>query len=212
MNLHEHADTDIMQHDILAQEQALTALLERVMNAPLAPLRSTLDELRERLNAVEQANAKALRSTEVLLADEIKDGSRKVSGRINDINNFVRTLQDDLDELAAALKRHDANSGERGERAAAALSRSQELVAALDVRSGDGAVTTARSLERLGSILTSLREQEQAGAGRPSSASASTPYCLPSIHALQAWPRPLRPPHSDWHSAARRWARPSRPR
>lgn len=166
MNFHDHDDTDILQHDIQAQEKALAALLERVMDAPLAPLRSTLHELRERIDAIEQANTKSLRSTEVVLADEIKTGTRKLSGRLGDINNFVLALQDELEELAAALKCHDAGSSERGERAAAALARSEDLLAALDARFRDSALATVQSLERLGSELASLREQEQVGTGR----------------------------------------------
>lgn len=161
-----HDDTDILQHDIQAQEQALAALLERVMHAPLAPLRSTLDVLRERIDAIEQTNTKAVRTTELVLADEIRAGTRKISGRIGDINNIVRPLQSELEELAAALKRHDEDSSERGERAAAALACGHDLLVAVDVRSSDSALTITRSIERLGNELEILREQNQADTGR----------------------------------------------
>jgi hypothetical protein len=181
MNFHEHDDTSIQQHDIEAQEQALAALLERVMHVPLAPLRRTVDELRERLDAVEHANMKTLRSTELVLADEIKAGTRKISGRLGDINNVVLALQDELYELAGALKHHDTRSSERGERAYVALARSHDLLAALDVRSGNSVEATALRLERLGSEVAALREQEQAGTGRLERQQTELGKCIDAV-------------------------------
>lgn len=133
-----HGDSDILEPDIRAQEEALALLLENVMNVPLAPLRSTLNDLHKRLDAVERANTNTLRSTEMVLADEIRAGARKVNGRLGDINNVILALQDELDTLSAAFKRHDASC------------RDSFLVA-------------AHSIESLRSELVSLREQGQVG-------------------------------------------------
>jgi predicted nucleic acid-binding Zn-ribbon protein len=212
MKPHENDNIKQLQHEIDAQEQALGALLDRVMQAPLTPLRTSLQELGERLDAVEKANARNAQALEAVVTQEMKAETRRLGSKLGAVGDELSDLKDELGELAATLERRDGERGERDARLGNGLARmdaglhairEQEQASAgqlqgtlagierhvvsqqakldggfgkgeawlekLDARldaAGNVGLAAGHSLERLGSELASLREQEQAGTGR----------------------------------------------
>lgn len=152
MKRHENEKDEELQRNIEEQEQAMSELLLRVMERPLVPLHKRLDELREQLAAVQQANANATQSVEAGLLDILEKQGKRLNRHFGDVTDGIDGLKEEFTGLASILDNHNNGQVERDERIQNSLVRTDEKLAQLEAKA-DAAnaafVTTAREHAQL---------------------------------------------------------------
>ncbi|KQV46387.1 hypothetical protein [Massilia sp. Root335] len=169
MKRHENPKDEELQRHIDAQEQAMSQLLLRVMERPLAPLHKTIEDLRSHIAAVEQASIHAARSVEAGLGEVLEGQSKRLNRHVNDVADGVDSLKEELAGLASTLeKRHDEQV-EREQHIQDSLARARDVLVQLDAKTDavNGAlVATSADLARVDGALGTIREQQRVAVER----------------------------------------------
>lgn len=155
-----------LQSQIEAQEHALTALLERVMHSPLAPVRTTLDDLQNRLKTIEADNAKRIQGIGVMVSDELNGIKGSVKNGIGGVEADIADLRQALTEVAAALQLHQSSQAGRDQHLADRLNKAADLLAGLEAKvdkTGAELAGITREVTKLDDALGKLREHARDG-------------------------------------------------
>ncbi|HJV74792.1 MAG TPA: hypothetical protein VJ654_11260 [Noviherbaspirillum sp.] len=169
MNCYESQTEEELQSNIEAQEQALIGLLNRVMQSPLTSLYTVLDDLRNQLDAVKDANSKDLRGIEAIVSCDLEAMKGSIKSGLSHVEDDIDELKENLAELAAALQGHQASQAERDQGLVSRLTKTSDHLAVLDAKTdstGTALVGIAHEVAKLDLALRALREQEQAGTER----------------------------------------------
>lgn len=169
MKRHENPKDLELQRNIDEQEQAMSQLLQRVMERPLAPLHKTIEDLRSQIAAVQQASVHAAQSVEAGLSEVLEGQSKRLNRHVNDVADGVDSLKEELAGLAVTLeKRHDGQA-ERDQHMQDSLARAGDVLVRLDAKADAAKSTlaaTAADLARVDGALGTVREQQEVAAER----------------------------------------------
>ncbi len=169
MKRHENPKDLELQRHIDEQEQAMSQLLQRVMERPLAPLHKTIEDLRSQIAAVQQASVHAAQSVEAGLSEVLEGQNKRLNRHVNDVADGVDSLKEELAGLASTLeKRHDGQA-ERDQHMQDSLARAGDVLVQLDAKAdaANGALAaTAADLARVDGALVTVREQQQMAVDR----------------------------------------------
>ncbi|NHZ42138.1 hypothetical protein [Massilia aquatica] len=168
-----------LRHKIDEQEQAMSALLTRVLERPLTPLHKAIEELRAQIAAVEQASVHAAQTAEAGLSELMEGQGKRLKSQVNDVLDDVEGLKGALAGLSAALETRHGELLGHDERMHDRLARQQahfddglgKAAATLDTldhkvaSAADGIAVAARMAAKVDADLGLLRQQEQAHAG-----------------------------------------------
>lgn len=153
-----------LQRNIEEQEQAMSALLRRVMEPPLKPLHDTLAELKVQLAGVQQANAKAAEAVEAGLSEALDNQGKRVKRHFDEVADDIGSFKEDLGTLASVLEKHHAGQTERDKGMQDILHRADSMLAQLDAKADTTATAiagAARDLTRVEGALDAVRAQQQ---------------------------------------------------
>ncbi len=167
-----------LQRKIDEQEQAMSALLTRVLERPLTPLHKAIEELRAQIAAVEQASVHAAQTAEAGLI-KLEGQGKRLKSQVNDMLDDVEGLKGALAGLSATLETRHGELLGHDERMHDRLARQQahfddglgKAAATLDTldhkvaSAADGIAVAARMAAKVDADLGLLRQQEQAHAG-----------------------------------------------
>jgi ABC-type transporter Mla subunit MlaD len=169
MKRHENPQDVELQRHISEQEQAMSQLLQRVMERPLAPLHKILEDLRSQIAAVQQASIHAAQSVEAGLSEVLEGQSKRLNRHVNDVADGVDSLKEELTGLVLTLeKRHDGQV-ERDQHMQDSLARAGDVLVQLDAKAdaANGALAaTAADLAKVDDALGTVREQQQVAVDR----------------------------------------------
>jgi DNA repair exonuclease SbcCD ATPase subunit len=167
MKRHENKKDEELQRNIEEQEHAMSALLLRVMERPLVPLHKSLDELREQLAAVQQANTKAAQVVEAGLSEALDGQGKRLNRYFGDVADGIDGLKKELGTLASTLDTHHIGQAERNERMQDSLHRADGILAQLEAKAdaaGTAIAATAQHLTKVDDAIGAVHAQQQAGA------------------------------------------------
>lgn len=158
-----------LQRDIEEQEQAMSALLQRVMAQPLVPLHKSFDKLSEQLAAVQQANTRAAQAVEAGLSEALEGQGKRFNRQLGEVTDGIDGLKEELGTLASTLDKQHSGQVERDEIVQGSLHRADGMLAQLDARAsaaGDSLAAAASAVAKMDADLGTMREQEHALAGQ----------------------------------------------
>ncbi len=164
MKRHENQKDQEQQRNIEEQEQAMSELLLRVMERPLVPLHKTLDELREKLAAIQQANTNVTQSVEAGLLDVLEKQGKRLNRSFDDVTEGIDGLKEELTDLASIIDKHNNGQAERDERIQGSLVRAGDKLTQLEANADTASaafINTARDLAKIDDALGGIREQQQ---------------------------------------------------
>lgn len=169
MKRHENPKDEELQRHIDAQEQAMSQLLQRVMERPLAPLHKTIEDLRGQIAAVQQASIHAAQSVEAGLSEVLEGQSKRLNRHVDDVADGVDSLKEELAGLASTLEKRHGWQVEREQHIQGSLARAGDVLVQLDAKADavNGALAaTAAGLARFDGTLGAVREQQEVAAER----------------------------------------------
>jgi len=149
---------EALQRSIDEQEQAMAAILTRVMKQPLDPLHKTLCEMTAQLAAVQQANARSAQAVEAGLIEALENQYKRVRSRFDEVADGIGELKEDL-------CRHSVDQKERDGRMQDSLLRADGMLAQLDANADATGVAiegVVREITRVEDGLSAVRAQQQA--------------------------------------------------
>jgi chromosome segregation ATPase len=169
MKRHENPKDQELQRHIDEQEQAMSQLLQRVMERPLAPLHKTIEDLRSQIAAVQQASAHAAQSVEAGLSEVIEGQSKRLNRHVNDVADGVDSLKEELAGLASTLEKRHGGQVEQDQRIEESLARAGNVLVQLDAKAdaaNSALAATTADLARVDGALGTVREQQKVAAER----------------------------------------------
>lgn len=169
MKRHENPKDQELQRHIDEQEVAMSQLLQRVMERPLAPLHKTIEDLRSQIAAVEQASIHAARSVEAGLSEVLEGQSKRLNRHVNDVADGVDSLKEELAGLTSTLEKRHSGQVERDLHIQDSLAGAGSVLVQLDAKADavNGALAaTAAGLARVDGTLGAVREQQEVAAER----------------------------------------------
>jgi chromosome segregation ATPase len=169
MKRHENPKDQELQRHIDEQEQAMSQLLQRVMERPLAPLHKTIEDLRSQIAAVQQASAHAAQSVEAGLSEVIEGQGKRLNRHVNDVADGVDSLKEELAGLASTLEKRHGGQVEQDQRIEESLARAGNVLVQLDAKAdaaNSALAATTADLARVDGALGTVREQQKVVAER----------------------------------------------
>jgi hypothetical protein len=155
-----------LQRNIAEQEQAMSALLVRVMERPFTPLHKSIEELRTQVAAVQQASVHAAQTTEAGLSELMESQGKRLSRHVNDVLEGVDGLKDALARLSTTLEKHHGEIDAKADAANGALVKVENAIGAVREQQHAAAERTRADLDGLVERLALQQTHFDAGLGK----------------------------------------------
>lgn len=167
MKRHDNHKEHELQRRIEEQEQAMGALLLRVMERPLMPLHQTIGELRSQITVSQQATVKATQLVEVSVTGLLEAHGKRSKKDLGEVAGGIRGLQDGLSGLSSTLATQHAEQVERDEGLRNKLTSADNALTQLEARAqaaDEVLADTARTLNKIDGTLDAVCDQQRTAA------------------------------------------------